>query len=282
MTFTLPSKHFHVTYFLMLIRPRDLQQHQGPSADLYLLIRLAMITHKYHFITTEAWALHAIYKIMVGPPAMWETSPVLSLVLGVAVLCEDEPLHKRVISAWIPRLLSGKLQPIPAIVAADKYGLPLLQGVAYYAQVLEMDKTNDIFTPPPNHLLSREQLISLLSGHWALVKRWEHIRKRPVPFQRSNGCTMHAYGCITTWNSRWDLYGMSEKLLAYPSVDVLGRLQCLYELLVTDELVSQQLTSGCRSSALGELGNFLIVQKSNLVEFFVDRTRAAPGSPVPS
>jgi hypothetical protein len=260
----------------MLIRPRDLQQHQGPSADLDLLIRLAMITHKYHFITTEAWALHAICKIMVGPPAMWETSRALSLVLGIAVLCEDEPLRECVVSAWVPRLLSGKLQPLPAIIAADKYELPLLRGVAYYAQVLEMDKTNDIFTPPPNHGLSGEQLISLLSGHWALVKRWEHIRKRPMPFQRSNGCTMHAHGCIATWTSRWGLYGRSEKLQAYSSVDILGRLQCLYEQLMTDELVSQQLTSGCRSSALRELGNFLVAQKSTLVELFTDRTGAEP------
>jgi hypothetical protein len=63
-------------------------------------------------------------------------------------------------------------------------------------------------------------------------------------------------------------------------VDLLGRLQCLYEQLAADDVVSQQLTPGCRASALRELGNLIVAQKNTIVEFFVDRTRSAPGSPV--
>jgi len=268
-----------VTDFKTPIRPRDLQQHQSPSGDLNLLVELAMITHKYHFATTEAWALDAICSVMSKPSETWENSPALALILGIAMLCEHEPLRNMVISTWVPHLLSSKLPPIPAILAADRYDLPELRGPAYYAQVLEMDKANDKFSPPFNHGLSRNQLIVLLSGHWALVKRWEFIRKQPVIFQRSSECTMHAHGCVALWNMKWNNYGKSEKILLCPSVDVLGRLQCLYELLDADEGVKQQLTPGCRASALRGLGNAIALQKSALVDFFTDRTRAASDSP---
>jgi hypothetical protein len=239
-----------------------------------------MITHKYHFATTEAWTLDAICNVMSRPSPIWENSPVLSLILGIAVLCDHEPLHERVISTWVPSLLSGKLPPIPAIQAADRYELPKLQGAAYYAQVLEMDRANVTFIPPSDHELSRDQLITLLSGHWAMVKQWEDIQRCPIPFQRSSGCTMHTHGCIATWNAKWNKYGRSDKTIRYPSADVLGRLQCLYEQLKADEMMNQQLTPGCRTSALLALCSLVVVQKSTLVEFFVDRTRSTPGSPV--
>lgn len=261
------------------IRPRDLQQHQGPSADLNLLINLATVTHKYHFATTETWSLDAICNVMSKGSAIWKTSPSLAVILGLAMLCEHEPLRELVISTWVSRLLSAELPPIPAILAADKYELPQLLGAAYYAQVLEMDKTNSTFTPPSDDELSRGQLIALLSGHWALVKRWEHLQMRPLTFQRSTGCTMHVHGCVAMWNAQWNKHRRSETLLAYPSADILGRLQCLLALLEADELVSQQLTAGCRASALRELASVIVAQKITLADFFVDRTQPAPGSP---
>jgi hypothetical protein len=238
-----------------------------------------MITHKYHFASTEAWTLDAICSVMSRPSSIWENSPALSVILGIAVLCDHEPLRELVISTWVPRLLSGILPPIPAILAADRYELPQLQGAAYYVQVLEMDRANTAFIPPSDRELSRDQLITLLSGHWAMVKQWECIQNRPISFQRSNGCTMHAHGCIATWNAKWNKYARSEKTLRYPSVDVLGRLQCLYEQIMADEIAIQQLTPGCRTSALRALYNLILAQKSTLVEFFVDRTRSTPGSP---
>jgi hypothetical protein len=269
---------FYMKYVIPF-RPRDLQQHQGPSADMNLLIKLATITHKYHFATTEAWALDAICGVMSSPSVIWEASPALALILGIAMLCEHEPLRELVISTWVPCLLSDKLPPIPAMLAADRYNLPQLRGAAYYAQVLEMDKANDAFVPSSDHPLNNNQLIALLSGHWAMVKRWEHIQKHPVSFQRSSGCTMHTHGCVTMWNLQWNNHGRSEEVLAYPSVDVLGRLQCLHEQLMTDEVIGQQLTSACRTSALRELEDVITTQKTTLVDFFVDHTLPAPDSP---
>jgi hypothetical protein len=179
----------------------------------------------------------------------------------------------------VPHLLSGILPPIPAILVADQYGLPELQGAAYYAQVLEMDKANAVFIPPPDHELSRNQLITLLSGHWAIVKKWERISTRPLAFQGSSECTMHTRGCIATWKAKWHKYATSGKMLKYPSVDVLGRLQCLYEQIMADEMIIQQLTPGCRSSAAEAFESLILTIKSRLVRYFVDHTRSTPKLP---
>lgn len=255
--------------------------HQGPSGDLDLLIKLVIITHKYHFTTTEAWTLDAICTVVSDPARLtgtWYTSEELLLLLDVAMLCEHDRLRHILVSNWEPRVLSGTLPSIPAILAADKYQLKSLQGAAYYACVLEMDKSSRSLAWLSDERLSRDQLTRLISGHWSLVKYWENLRERPTSFLRFEGCTYHTQGCMTVWTARWNKMGKSEKTLKYSTVDILGRRQCLHEQLATDETLKRSLTPECRTSALATFSGHTVDLKRKLVDFFQDRTQPLPPS----
>lgn len=269
-----------------IIRPRDLQKHQGPSGDLDLLIKLAMITHKYHFMSTEAWTLDTICSVVSDPTRLagaWYTSEELLPLLDVAMLCGHTCLLDLLLSNWEPRLLSGTHPPIPAILAADKYHLNSLQGAAYYACVVDMDKSSSAFSWSCDERLrrlSRDQLTRLISGHWSLVKQWERIQEHPVTFPRFEGCTYHTQGCMMAWAMGWNKLSRSEKTQRYSTVDNLGRLQCLHEQLTADEILKQSLTPWCRTSALQSLSNQIQTLKNLLVDLFQDRTRLLPSPPL--
>jgi len=266
----------------MAFRPRDLQQHQGPSGNLDLLIKLATITHKYHFTTTEAWTLDALCSVMSDPErtsGLWYPSKELLPVLEVAMLCEHSRLLGILLCNWEPRLLAGSLPPLPALLAADKYQLKTLQGAAYYARIIFMDSSSSPFRRSSDRGLNRDQLSRLVSGHWSLVKYWEHFRENPIAFPRFDGCTYHNQGCMSTWAARWNRFSKSEKTLRHSSVDVIGRAQCVYEQLVQDEGLKQSLTPACRTAALQNVATHIATLKTLLADFFFDRTQPYMADP---
>jgi len=214
------------------------------NIDTIKFMNLARVTHKYNFISTEKWALEilTLYLSSVsqlpipseldGPSFEPLSAEILENLTKVAVLCtsEDQPLFKKTMAGW-ELLLGHGVYAETAIRIAELLGLRHLRASAYYAIML---KGRQVWDLKPN--LSREQRITLLSGHHALFELCQGLLKSPPQFHTCHGNT--ALQCRRNWASCWGnliMGGISDSIPAanslYP-LDLLGRLQLLEGLCV--------------------------------------------------
>ncbi|EDR03339.1 uncharacterized protein LACBIDRAFT_295301 [Laccaria bicolor S238N-H82] len=223
--YALPSDIFDAT------RPENI--------DTIKFMNLARVTHKYNFISTEKWALEilTLYLTSVSQqpipseldgPSFEPLSPeILENLTKVAVLCtsEDQPLFKKTMAGWELLLGHGDYAET-AIRVAELLGLRHLRASAYYAIMIKGRQAWDL---KPN--LSREQRITLLSGHHALFELSRGLLGSPPQFHNCYGAQTCRRSLASCWGNLF-AGGISDSdtipaANSLHPLDLLGRLQLL-------------------------------------------------------
>ena len=222
------------------LSPSDIFYATRPeNIDTIKFMNLARVTHKYNFISTEKWALEILTSYLSsvsqqpipseldGPSFGPLSLEILENLTKVVVLCtsEDQPLFKKTMAGW-ELLLGHGVYAETAIRVAELLGLRHLRASAYYAIMLKGRQAWDL-----NPNLSREQRITLLSGHHALFELSRGLLKSPPQFHT---CHSNPLGqCRLSLASCWGNLitgGISDTIPAANSLhplDLLGRLQLL-------------------------------------------------------
>ncbi|RPD62269.1 hypothetical protein L226DRAFT_568929 [Lentinus tigrinus ALCF2SS1-7] len=289
--------------------PQQLQAYNTPAANVERLLTIAEMTNKYHFASTEAWAVDALYNVISGlhgrPQQQYElgscSSAWMKRLLEVALLCGHKPLSEYVVDKWVERIHKHDLRPVHALEIADRSRIRRLQGAAYYVQLREMGDAFDPGVTEDGTEYARSQLGAtatalaangedgnsqkktgtpavltpaqrqrLLSGHWSLTRLWEQLRASPPKFQRPDGCTYHQHGCLRTWATVWLDVGKTETTLRCAPVDVLGRLRAMEQQLYMHADLSCALTPQCKRTALRALKVLVEEVEEGLADHFVD------------
>ena len=277
-------------------------------ANMDKLLTIAEMTNKYHFASTETWAVDALYNVISGlhglPQPQYDlaqcSSAWMKQLLEVALLCKHTALRDRAAEQWIKRIGVHDLRPIHALEIADRSGIRRLQGYAYYAQLLEMGDSFDAGVAEDGKQysrsrlgaatatavtgqngngenstlasLTREQKQRLLSGYWSLSWLWHTLRTEPPKFQRPDECTRHQEVCMAMLNKAWRDLMNSEATMQYAPGDVLSRLHTIYEKLLIDTDLTCMLTRQCRQSALKALNATIKEVREGLAVHFVNLT----------
>ncbi|KAF8157892.1 hypothetical protein B0H34DRAFT_858790 [Crassisporium funariophilum] len=102
--------------------------------DILKLANVACLAHKYHFMTVEEWALHAITR-QSGPPFDWHPETrTLERVTETAVLCDAEDLLETIRPRW------KRLRPNRHVLARSprdySQSSPQTQGSGWQKRVL--------------------------------------------------------------------------------------------------------------------------------------------------
>jgi hypothetical protein len=217
-------------------------------------MNIAEIANKYCFASYEAWAVERIYSMAqesTGPFS--KASPDLfARVLNIAGLCNHAPLLDFVSDRLVPRMLWSNM-PLEVITeVAERHGIRRLIGISYYRQLISIEQgpcgdrvTSFPIFPPAFNV---EQRMRFLAAHHSLLKIWESLRTRPLPFY-SNGCSTHA-DCLATWEKLWFDAGMANESFLFDSADVLGRLKIMMLYLRSAVTVSPSMSLQCTLAAL--------------------------------
>lgn len=239
------------------------------------LLAIAEITHKYHFVEIGPWCTNILKEVFI----LTTVTPMhLERMLRVAILSNDRSLFTVMVSSISTHLLKGTLAPTDILIIADRHNIHELQGVAYYAQLMALQKRDsDELTFPTGVSLSREQRIRLLAGHWSLVRKWERLRASP--FQDSS-CTAHGPTCaiaLTTWR----VFTHRQALAQYPLADVVGKVEQVWSWVqewVQNETRVRQggplvafFPSVCHVAVLYAAENLPKTIQASLRDYFSDR-----------
>ena len=273
------------------------------------LMTIVEMTNKYHFTSTETWAVNALYDVLRGaygpPQTEYEpghcSSAFMKQLLEVALLCGHTALRDHVVKRWVDRIIARDLRPVHALEIADQNGTRRLQGYAYYIQLLEMDHN---FEPgvmedgkeysrlATAHASSRagtltpvaltpEQKKRLHFGHWSLSWLWDRLRSNPPEFQQAEECRCH-HGCLSIWAGVWWELGTLERTLKRPAWDVLGRLQAMEHHLSwsgdIDTELSRSLTPQCKRAAIEALKVTIKEVQEGLLDHFKPQTHTVQGT----
>ena len=278
-------------------RPAELQEIRSNAVDVDRLLTIAEMTNKYHFTSTSSWAMSALCEVTECPPQPWRatramhrpfvpawcTAPTLRRIIEVAHLCGHQMLCDHVAEKWVELILVGWANPVHAMAVADEYGLARLKGTSYYETLLLCDDALEyVYEPvdggergePP--ALSPAQRAGLLSGFFSLVRRWEALRATAPTFTKPDGCTYHAHGCLSTWQAVWKSTTKSDAMVHRRTVDVLGRLGAMADLLDADRDLRCALTPACRRAAMDSVRELLKREEDELACHFRDLTRPEP------
>jgi hypothetical protein len=195
------------------------------------LLTIAEITNKYHFIELGGWVvktLKAVFDQTTVSPLYHER------ILHMAMMSSDTVLCASFVSTLIARLMDGSLPPTETLIIADRLQIRDLQGVAYYAQLMALQKNNsDTIAFPAGCPLSKDQRVRLLAGHWSLARRWEHLRDTPIAIEQSQSCPtqLHNMKCRPYWDNQWRTQARTQSVTQHTSADVLGKVQAMQNLL---------------------------------------------------
>lgn len=199
----------------------------GLDSNLLRLCFVAKLAHKYSFQTTEAWATDALFSCTRNHISNRVETPldVLEKLTSVAILCGDasKGLLEMVRTRW--KILIAERKDLALIIRyMGQLGLRDLEGCAYHAMMLE---GRDAWNADP--LLTREQHIRLLSGHYNLSKYGRDLQYDPPSYTHNPVCNNHAL-CEVRWAHLWEVInartesGIGMQAMPQDKTDLLGRL----------------------------------------------------------
>ncbi|KAK7040228.1 hypothetical protein VNI00_010034 [Paramarasmius palmivorus] len=222
---------FRALLWSLYALPAEVFQMPSSQSDVVRFIRLARIAHKYSFRTTESWALHVLTVCQTNDMPPVKSTPILTQLTEVAVLCNNEELHEVVEPMWADLLFTGQTDDIvSAMTVADKLNLRPLLGLAYYLMML---KGREEWSASPK--LSREQRMRLFSGYYNISRACEALPTTPPTLVHHPSCFMNPR-CSEAWQSLWTtmiLKMMSDgsPALKIQTVDLLRKLHLANHLL---------------------------------------------------
>ncbi|KAI0087741.1 hypothetical protein BDY19DRAFT_892468 [Irpex rosettiformis] len=287
------ADNFRLLLSILYALPAEIAQFSTSDADIPTLLTIAEMTNKYSFISTSKWAIDTLYALFKDGIVTNQWHPTLcrsslfKRIIEVSVLCGHQGLCDFAINNWVERILNRTANPLIAMPVADKYDLAQLQGVSYYVALLEsgpnfelnvaefecMESGDSSHLPPqPPFALPAKQKARLLSGFFSLVNLWETLRINPPTFERPDGCTYHAHGCLGTWQHTWRTFARSEVVSKLRPADVIARLKAMQDVLAADGDIAFALTPVCRRAAMGSLKELIRKVQDDLAVYFVDLT----------
>jgi hypothetical protein len=182
------------------------------------------MAHKYHYITTEGWALCALLACFSSQPVASVLTQPLTKITEVAILCEDKPLLNAVRLRW-KGLLREKKDLAVAINVMGRLGICDLEGLAYHGMLLE---GRERWESDPN--LTRDHRIRLLSGYHNLTKASEALTHTPPEFTHQPKCT-NTGKCSAAWAVLWESItnpnpdiGIGSQAFVHDKLDLTGRM----------------------------------------------------------
>ncbi|TFK52304.1 hypothetical protein OE88DRAFT_1657494 [Heliocybe sulcata] len=259
------ADEFRALLWALYALPHELMIATTSEANPVLLFNLARITHKYQFKSLLSWALSAmvIYYTRTGafdtlssvseaaseaadaPPSSYPCGPTLMQLTELAALCECTDLLEATIRKWREQIRDGKEVAI-ALGMAERLNIRPLLGLSYNAMLL---KGRAAWDSEP--LLTRQQRIRLLSGHYELSQLWEKLPMNPPVLIHSVKCSSPPR-CSKAWAALWK--GVLEKgsqIVPTRYADVLGKLAVAEGIVKTLlDMVGAGPVSGSQESGL--------------------------------
>lgn len=232
----------------------NLDIHNIPLDQLFNIAELAC---QYGLANIKSWVLRGVEAVLNRGDTPLRTGPneLFIRALRIATSYNYLPLRNSIEAKWITRLYWNQLSPLPALLEADKLGLPNLQRNSYYLHMVERATMGDIVeycrqSPSSSSPLSHEQRTHLLEGYYSFAAYWKKTSLSPPDFMPSPECVGHAQ-CLAAWRMRW-VMACSQPSLT-PEVDVLKRLVGVETVLKGDEVLMACLDGACRMSALASI-----------------------------
>ncbi|KAF8810212.1 hypothetical protein BYT27DRAFT_6494585 [Phlegmacium glaucopus] len=227
---------------------------EADSPSLERLLNVAEMTNKYCIASYETWALDRILFLSQNPLGFLRHAPsaLCARVLDLAVICHQQKRLDTVTQRLVSRMLWSDMDREPILRVAENRGLRKLQGVAYYKELVELEKsTYDGQGDTPLVLplsMSAEKRTRFFAAHQSLVNLWESIRMTP-PVCISTTCLTHA-ACLDAWVILWRDAGAANQTLRHSSADVLGRMKSMMIHLKNSMIGSNSMTLNCVLAAL--------------------------------
>lgn len=248
-----------LSIFSSLNNYRPAQLYASPKPDslsLGRLLNVALLANKYCIASYEAWALDRIMVLAQNPNCfLRQASPeICARALHVASLCNHRHLMDIIVQRLVARMLWSDMSRLPILHASIKLGIPILQGVTYYRDLVDLERAHWdkggglTFLPSVPH---EEQRLRLFTAYQSLVSLWDRIRVSPPIFDIDpHTCSEHSE-CIATWTKLWQNAAISEQTTKHGVVDVLGRLKSMMIQLKKEMMESRTgMSLGCTLSAL--------------------------------
>ncbi|KAL1676926.1 hypothetical protein EV122DRAFT_266547 [Schizophyllum commune] len=283
------ADRFRALCWALYALPTEIHSQATTDIDLPRMLDIAEMANKYHFKAFEKWSMDMISKYSLRNRKTQQdylsTScppEVLARILRLTVLCHRQTFQTQVERIWIARLSASDTASFThAIDVADSFGLRDFQGHAYYHQLLAMstDATPDsggLATRFEHPSLHGVQLTRLLSGHWSLTMFWARFAEQGVVVPAASGCDTarhHPNVCVKAWEGRWAEAVRSEKVLALPPCDVLGKGRALQAILASDSVSHGWTNAHCRRNALQALQDTLDQLQETLADHFLGSPR---------
>ena len=212
------------------------------------------MTNKYCIASYEAWALDRILLLSQNPLGFLRHAPSIlcARVLDLAVVCHHQKLLDTVTQRLVSRMLWSDMDRGPILRVAENRGLHRLQGVAYYKELVELEKSSyNGRSDTPLVLpmsMSSEKRMRFFAAHHSLVNLGESICMTPPVFIPTS-CSTHA-ACMDTWIDLWRDAGVANQTLRHSSADVLGRMKSMMIHLKKSMMESDSMTLSCALAAL--------------------------------
>ncbi|RDB14912.1 hypothetical protein Hypma_016394 [Hypsizygus marmoreus] len=233
-------------------------QSTAGGANVSKLIRLAKLVNKYQFASFEKWAIGIVTQQCVEHKYLTTCHhSQFSSLLGLASLCNHEPLRQAVQDTWLVRLQNTATPYASALNAATEYGHRDFQGMVYYillqtldkAEATPIPKTSALVNPAPKLSAAYNQI--LRTGYWSLSKYWERCCKGPpVTLPRSKKCVKDDHtNCLAGWEHVWRATIRNNKLDS-KRVDVLESLDRLQKSFPKSRLIHSNIMPECAELAV--------------------------------
>jgi hypothetical protein len=248
---------------------------ENDPSSLGRLLNIAQLANKYCIASYEAWALDQIMVLAQNPNCfLRQASPeICARALQVASLCDHRPLMDIVVQRLVARMLWSDMNRQPILYATCRLGIPILQGVAYYKDLVDLERAHQDQGGGLTFLSSiphEEQRLRLFSAYQSLVSLWDRIRLSPPTFDTDDHtCSEHSE-CIETWTKLWSSAATSEQTAKHGVVDVLGRLKSMMIQLKKAMMESRTgMSLACTLSALESI----TTARDDIVDGLIDHFR---------
>lgn len=242
---------------MIFLRPSQLvSTSDSDPPSLEKLLNIAELTNKYCIASYESWALERILSLAQNPIGFLRHAPpaLCARALNLAALTNHKKLLDSITHRLVARMLWSDIDRQPILDVAQARGLRKLQGVAYYKELVDLEKmsfdvdgrtsTRPVFPPS----MGVERRMRFLAAHHSLANLWECVRAAPPVFVQ-DGCPSHAE-CLTVWADLWAGAAEANQTVRHGSADVLGRLKSMMIMLKKTMMESESMGLGCVLAAL--------------------------------
>ncbi|KAF8895571.1 hypothetical protein BD779DRAFT_1500288 [Infundibulicybe gibba] len=198
------------------------------KSDIHRLLNIAEMANKYGFVSFEDWAAQRIYTLAQDPLGLLHTAPpaTCARILDLSQILNHENLRLLVSQKLISRILWQQIDTSAILAVAEKHNLSRLQGVSYYRQLVDAERTltDGRVVPIFKSSTHIEKRMRFLAAHHSLLNLWDQLRHNP-PIVNAGGCRSHSH-CNASWRQMWlDATTSADIQHHESSADVLQKLK---------------------------------------------------------